>query len=69
MGTLKNFGKLYESITPENRYEAVATGTRQENTHAVRERPNLAEILARVTPENLPDVLEFETIPRGQEIW
>jgi hypothetical protein len=39
------------------------------NERQTWERPNLAEMLARVTPENLPDASEFETVPRGKEIW
>ena len=37
---------------------------------AVRERPNLAEMLSRVTPENLPDEADISWgKPVGTEVW
>jgi antitoxin MazE len=37
---------------------------------AVRERPNLAEMLARVTPDNLPDEIDHSWgKPVGSEAW
>lgn len=37
---------------------------------AVRERPNLAEMLSRVTPENLPDEADISWgKPVGSEVW
>lgn len=37
---------------------------------AVRERPNLAEMLSRVTPENLPDEADISWgRPVGTEVW
>ena len=37
---------------------------------AVRERPNLAEMLARVTPANMPDEADISWgKPVGTEVW
>jgi antitoxin component of MazEF toxin-antitoxin module len=36
-----------------------------------RKKPkiDIHAMLAKITPENLPDVSMFETTPRGSEIW
>jgi antitoxin component of MazEF toxin-antitoxin module len=37
---------------------------------AVRERPNLAEMLSRVTPANMPDEVDISWgKPVGTEVW
>ena len=34
-----------------------------------KNKVDIGEMLARITPENLPDVSKFETTPIGNEIW
>jgi antitoxin MazE len=35
----------------------------------IRKKLSLAELIAKITPANLPDMAEFETKPVGREVW
>jgi antitoxin component of MazEF toxin-antitoxin module len=53
-----------QTVQLENAADGVIT------IRAVRERPNLAEMLSRVTPANLPDEADISWgKPEGTEVW
>lgn len=56
--------RVGQTVKLESTAEGVIT------IRAVRERPNLAEMLSRVTPANLPDEADISWgKPVGTEVW
>jgi antitoxin MazE len=65
--TLKSAG-----FTLGDKVNAEVQGNRAILLRAVertRSKVDINALIARITPDSLPDVREFETIPVGKEVW